>query len=294
MLQNQPKSRWRRPCWLAPLAALASAGCAAPDAGPALRLRLAGAQIATELVESWLSAAPRGRFRTERVQPVYLSQHGFDHLRDRACDVACVDRRVTPRELSEFAGEPIEGQRIAFYGFGLYVNRQNPLDSIFAGHLKLLFQRTLVDWNELGAGDGPIRLCGPQKPTRGGTVLMRQARILVASPTWEAMDSDAEIIAAVAADPLALGFAGLGRDGGDVRYVGLRMQRSGAPVLPSLEAIESERYGLAKVLYVYFRSPATEACQAMIDFLLSDAGRRAIESTNVWPVDPRRARLSRP
>lgn len=272
-------------------------GCARSQLAQTQHLSLAGAQIPLELVESWLRESKNPAFKVERVQPVYLSQHGFEHLAGGAADIACADRKLSKLERKErFADGRVEGRRVGFYGYALYVNPANKLDSIFAGHLGLLFQRKIRDWSELAAGqspglEGPIRLIGPEKRTRGGDVLMRQAKIWFDRPTWETRETDAEIIDAVAADPLALGFASVGYDQG-VRYLGLRMERGADPVFPSLEQIESESYGLAKVIYLYVRTPISPPVQAALDFLFSPEGRRAVESTSVWPVSQDRSRVA--
>ena len=64
------------------------------------------------------------------------------------------------------------------------------------------------------------------------------------------------------------------------------------PPFPSLEEIESERYGLAKVIYVYHIAPASPAIQAAIDYLTGAEGRAAIEATDVWPIPSDRVRVS--
>jgi phosphate transport system substrate-binding protein len=293
-------------------------GCAAARVAPAIKIRMTGAQIATELVESWLNDAKSPRFDVEK--PVFptWSQVGFEHLARGECDLACTDRPITARELPAFKDRQIQGYRVAFYGYALYVHPDNPLDSIFSGHISLLFQKKLVDWKELGGAQlpdlaGPIQLYGPRKATRGGMFLMQRAKIWFANPTWEVLDSDEAVIAKVAADPAALGLASVGYDGQGVRSLGIRMERTSRPAQPSLEEIESERYGLAKVIYVYYVAPPTAepgnsspgsdpgmnagaptgrpsgTGPAVIDYLFSDAGRRAIESTDVWPIDRARA-----
>ena len=269
---------------------VAVTGCTAVAPPHAVRLSLAGAQIPLELVESWLRDADEFHFQTERVQPVVYSQHGFQSLLEDQCDVACTDRPIEPQELRRFGERRIEGHRVAFYGFALYVHPENPLDSIFAKHIKLLFQKKITDWKTLGGREGPITLYGPQKATRGGMILMQRANIWFDKPAWTALDSDIEIVHHVAADPTALGFASIGFDQ-DVRYLGIRMRRINPPAFPSLEEIESERYGLAKVIYVYFASPPNPAAQAVLDYLFSARGRTAIESTNVWPIRRERAAL---
>lgn len=275
-------------------------GCLSENVGtPATKISLAGAQIPVDLVESWLNDSQQPNFDIRRVGPTYLSQHGFDNLRDGPADVAVTDRPVGKLEFAALCekGKTVEGMRVGFYGFAFYVNPQNTIDSIFAGHLRYLFQKKTTDWKELApAGsklEGPIRLIGPEKSTRGGESLMRHANIWFAQATWETKETDSQIVDAVADDPLALGFASLGFDQG-VRYLGLRMDRNGPPVLPSLEAIEEERYGYAKVIYVYYATPATPQVQAMLDYLFSPAGVAAIQSTSVWPLAKERARIDGP
>ncbi|MEW6197069.1 MAG: substrate-binding domain-containing protein [Planctomycetota bacterium] len=287
---------------------------------PAVKVRLAGAQIPVELVESWLRDAKSPAFFTEQVTPVYLSQHGFENLARGECDLACTDRTITPRELALFAERPglaahgareeasgqaadggvrasrppLAARRVAFYGYALYVHASNPLDSVFARHLRLIFQKRITDWQQL-AGEqvpqcqGPINLYGPAKETRAGMVLSPIANIWFANPTWRVFDSDTEIVAQVAADPLGLGFAGIGHDDAGVRYLGLRMEERGPPAFPSLEEVETERYGLAKLIYVYYLEPPSPAVQAALDYLFSDAGRRVIEGTDLWAIPLERA-----
>lgn len=283
-----------RPVWCGCVLALLT-GCGG-DAYRGERIRVAGAQIPVELIESWLRDAKGPRFAVERVGEAVWSQNGFDRLASGEADVACVDRTIGAQELEDMQGRPVEGMRLGFYGFAFYVHPANKLDSIYAGHIRYLFQRKITDWKELaGSGvpmEGPIRLVGPQKATRGGELLKLQANVFFDRPTWEAMNSDDQIIDAVANDPLALGFASLGLDQG-VRYLGLRMERRSAPVFPSLDDIEADRYGLAKVLYVYYVSPPAANVAAMLDYLYSDAGRAAIEATAVWPIRRERAAVSR-
>ncbi|HPM23646.1 MAG TPA: substrate-binding domain-containing protein [Phycisphaerae bacterium] len=260
-----------------------------------MRVALAGAQIPVELVESWLHESRATVFSTSQVAPVYMSQHGFENLAHGECDLACTDRLITPRELEQFGDQRISGRRVAFYGYALYVNPSNPLDAIFSRHVRLVFQRRITDWSSLAGEEiphlqGPINLYGPAKSTRAGMVLGPIANIWFADATWQVLDSDAAIVAKVAADPLGLGFAMIGYEDG-VRYLGLRMERNATPAFPSLEEIESERYGLAKLIYVYYVDPPSPAVQAVLDFLASAAGREAIEGTDLWAVPPERATL---
>ena len=272
-----------------------SAGCGAARGRESYTVRLGGAQIAAELVDSWLGDAKSANFIVNDVGPIFMSQNGFQNLREGRCDIACTDRKITVREYADFGEQKLRGYRVAFYGFALYVNPENPIDSIYAGHLKLLFQRKLMDWKQLGTPfEGAIRLIGPEKSTRGGMILMQQARIWFDKPTWETLPSDRAIVQAVTEDPYALGFAGIGFDQEGARYVGLRMERTAKPAFPSLEEVESERYGLAKVIYLYMPAEPTPATDAVLEYLFSEDGRRSMESTQVWQIARERAQVELP
>lgn len=224
-----------------------------------------------------------------------FSQDGFLPLAEGHCHLACTDRRPTPREHDLFAAAPIRGHRLAFYGYALYVHPDNPLDAVLARHLRPVFARRITDWRELSGGripglEGPIRLYGPPKGTRAGMVLSPLANIWFAEATWQVLERDTDIVARVAADPLALGFAGIGYDDG-VRYLGLQMDPTTPPAFPSLEEIESERYGLAKLIYIYHADPPAPPVQAALAYLFSEPARAALAALDVWPVAPERAAL---
>ena len=67
---------------------IALAGCSTGGAAPQVRLRLTGAQIATELVESWLGDAQAYRFVTERPENPAWSEVGFRALARGDCPEA--------------------------------------------------------------------------------------------------------------------------------------------------------------------------------------------------------------
>lgn len=264
------------------------AGCGPVRIAKTVRLSMAGAQIPVELISSWAGDAKDYRFRITPVSPIYLSQHGFDALRRGECDVACTDRVIALRELEGFGDRKLVGYRIAYYGYGLYVNHDNTVDSIFAKHISMMFKKQITDWKQLGGPEIPIRLYGPKKGTRGGQLLSRQAGIWFDVPTWEAFDSPEEIVQHVADDPGGLGFAPIGYDH-DTRYLGIRMTRGGPPAWPSIEEIEADKYGFAKLIYVYAFEPLGDDARMLIDYLQSADGVAAIESTRMHAIPPLRA-----
>ena len=250
------------------------AGCGPVRIARKVRLSMAGAQIPVELVSSWAHDAKDYNFVIAPVSPVFLSQNGFDALRRGECDVACTDRTIATSELEGFGDRVPTGYRIAYYGYGLYINQDNTVDSIFAGHISMMFKKQITDWKQLGGLETPIRLYGPLKSTRGGQLLTLRAGIWFDVPTWEPLATAEEIVQHVADDPGGLGFAPIGFDH-DTRYLGIRMTRSGPPAWPSLEEIETEKYGFAKMIYVYAVEPLSDDAHMLIDYLQSADGAAA-------------------
>ncbi len=269
------------------------------------RVSVAGSQVAVELVTSWLDAAEYGQFDVTRGR-MFLSDAGFGALRKGVVDLACTDRRITPREVEAFGDDKPVEHAVAFYGYGLYVNVGNPVDSVLAAHLSLIYRGQVGNWSMLGwpaqngeptsdpssvnnkdqseTGPPDIALYGPPKGSRGGELLARQAGIWFDEPRWTVIETPEGIIEAVAADPGALGFAPIGYDSDRVRYLGLRMDPASESAWPSREEIEAERYGFAKVIYVYARAPIGPNAQAVIDYLRSPLGVAAIRGTGLHPM----------
>lgn len=266
---------------------LLAAGCTSLDT-PRVKTRITGAQITTELVESWLLDSQTYRFEVDKPANPAWSTVGYAMLAQGQCDVACTGRPPGPEELKSFGDRQVVGRRVGFFGYALYVHPDNPLDGIRARDMSLVFQGKITDWSQLlpeGSRDfsGPIHLYGPRKQTRGGMILAQHARIWMADPPWTPFDDDREIVARVQEDPLAMGFAAIGYDDG-CRYLGIQLAADQPPAFPSLEEIESQRYALATVIFVYYFTPPNEAASAVVDYLFSADGRRAIEQTNVWPL----------
>ncbi|MCP5117278.1 MAG: hypothetical protein GY953_41160, partial [bacterium] len=143
-----------------------NSGCQLSPGRPLLRLRTGGAQIATRLVESWLEDARGYNFELEHPEFPTWSDRGFGLLLAGECDLACTDRPISETERKKFADRKIQGYRVAFYGYALYVHPDNRLDSIFSRHIRMVFTKRLSDWKQLAGEEvpgleGPINLYGP-------------------------------------------------------------------------------------------------------------------------------------
>lgn len=214
---------------------LAAAGASAP----LLRLHgsnTVGAALAPALVKAFLtregyteqSATPTApeELRIEARRPsdgarlaVALASHGtstaFSSLAAGQAELGMASRPIQAqeREATKALGDlSAEGSEyiVALDGVAVIVHPSNPLKQLTLAQLRDLFTGRTGDWSALGAPAGAVRLHARDEKfgtwdTFRALVLDKQA---LAAGTTRHEDSRA-LAAAVAADPMAIGFVGL-------------------------------------------------------------------------------------
>ncbi len=170
----------------------------------------------------------------------------------------------------------------------IMVHRDNPLRSIDMAAVRDSFApladaRALTRWGQLGlAGvwrDRPIHIFGLSAQTAIGALMLRRLGARAFAPGFGAYPQSREVAAAVAGDPLALGFANLSHVAGAVRALAVA-GTDGVPVAGDEAGIRSGRYPFDRHLLIYARREADGRVEALaaafLAFALSDAGQRII------------------
>lgn len=268
-----------------------------------------GARLVPALAEAWLRAegyerierrvpaenelyleAVRGGERRRVEMAAHGSSTGFAALLEARADVAMSSRPVNDEELARSAGlgpldAPAQEAVVALDGVAVVVHPSNPLRHLSLPQVRAVFDGELRDWRELGAPAGPIVLhardakSGTFETFRhlvlGGRSLRRDAR------RYE--DSHA-LAAAVASDPLAIGFVGVSAVG-EARA--LALAESGHALAPTAASVAVEDYALSRRLFLYTPQTATAAARDFVEFALSPAGQRVVEASGFVAQDIR-------
>lgn len=145
----------------------------------------------------------------------------------------------------------------------IYVNARNPLAGLTVAQLGRILTRgapggDLTQWGQLGL-KGPwarhtIHLYGPRD--EGGAATSLRYVLMGKRPFqrgYEALPKLADVIAAVAADPFALGLVGFfdATEIPEVRIVPLAADKGGPFVLPTETNVRAGRYPLTPYLHLY-------------------------------------------
>jgi phosphate transport system substrate-binding protein len=213
---------------------------------------------------------------------------------------------------------PVAGGSWSSFGLvdpvAVVVNSRNPIPGLSFAQLDAIFSKSrrrghaiVRTWGQLGVSslaNQPIHLAGGaswlgEDSARAGVF---RERVLLGGrwrddPQAAASGIEKEVPARVAADPLAIGFTGLGHLVPGARAVPLTRGHSSSYVKPTFEAVASGRYPLARTIdLVVARQPGrclTPALRSFVRYLLSPRGQKMVtKEGHFLPLSSAQSRLS--
>ncbi|MEK7236056.1 MAG: PstS family phosphate ABC transporter substrate-binding protein [Nitrospirota bacterium] len=219
-------------------------------------------------------------------------------------DLLASSRPLTDQERKGFVShhgyEPI-GIPIAMDAVAIYVHNENPIESltleqidgIFSSTLKRSKGARLTTWGQVGLKDRwnqqPIHLYGRNKKS-GTREFFKHVALIdgeLHDDVQEQPGSASEILA-IAQDPLAVGYAGVGFHSSMVRIVPLAQEAEGAAILPSAESVSNGQYPLARPLYLYVNKNQKEKLDSVVweflKFVNSRQGQETVARANFYPL----------
>lgn len=212
-------------------------------------------------------------------------------------------RRLTEEESKNFHArfgyDPTE-VTIAMDAVAIYVHRENPIqgltlaqvDAIFGKDRKRGAGEDITVWGQAGMeswAQQPIRLHGRDRQSGTRSFFMQEALAggELKAEVKEAPGSASEILA-IAKDPLAIGYAGIGFQTSFVRAVPLA-EKAGQPfVAPSAAAAADGTYPLHRPLYLYVNMDPKAALDReeleFLKFINSREGQQLVVKAGVYPL----------
>ncbi|MBX9660431.1 MAG: PstS family phosphate ABC transporter substrate-binding protein [Nitrospiraceae bacterium] len=213
-------------------------------------------------------------------------------------------RPLTDQEVKGFVShhgyEPI-GIPVAMDAVAIYVHNDNPIgrlnleqvDGLFSATLKRAKGEHLTTWGQVGLkdqwGQQPIHLYGRNKKS-GTREFFRHVALVDGElhPDVQEQPGSASEILAIAQDPLAVGYAGVGFHSSMVRIVPLASGPADPAILPSAETVSSGQYPLARPLYLYVnKNPDGKLDPVVGEFLKfvnSRQGQETVARANFYPL----------
>lgn len=229
------------------------------------RLTSVGSDTLGELLQAWAQAYADGDTALRFQIRTPGSAAAPAALASGAADLGPMSRAMTAAEAADYRqrrGREPGRVRIAYDAVAVFVHPDNPLRELRLGDLARIWAADATcgggaaRWSDLGAG-GPLAaqpLLRLGRNTASGTFEFFQHAALCGGgyrADVVQFPGAGAIVAAVARTPNAIGYAGLGHVNGLVRVLPLA-RGDEAAVLPDAATVITERYPLARPLYLYF------------------------------------------
>ena len=168
----------------------------------------------------------------------------------------------------------------AIDGVALAVNPANPVNALTGEQAKGIYTGAITDWKELGGEPGAIDIYGREdgsgtRQTFDDLVLGKNVE---SAPSVNAVNSNGAMKTAIANDPRAIGYVGIGYLDSSVAAVAL----DGA--VPNQENAASGAYRVTRQLYMNTKGEPEGIVKAFIDYIYSDEGAKIISDSGYIPL----------
>jgi len=228
----------------------------------------------------------------------------------RTAQLGPMSRLMKNSEIDQFEhvfGYPPRVVRVAIDAMAIYVNKDNPLQSVSLRQLDAIFSRTryggypqdVTLWGQLGlAGrwaQRPISLYG--RNSASGTYGYFKEHALFRGDfknIVKEQPGSGAVVHGVTQDLDAMGYSGIGYVTSGVRTLALKSNDDRAPVEPNHHNVLSCQYPLSRFLYVYVNKNPTQPLDPLVyeflKFIFSHEGQQIVIKDGYLPVTVEMAR----
>ncbi|MDX1382328.1 MAG: phosphate ABC transporter substrate-binding protein, partial [Thermoanaerobaculia bacterium] len=245
------------------------------------RVRIRGSDTMALLVRRWAEAFMTTHAGVAVEVDGGGTAKGTQALIAGSADIAAASRPLTPDEsrlMVENRGTLGYSVLTARDALSVYVHPDNPVDDLSLEQLRGIFTGRVRSWSEVGGAEARIRVWN--RNPASGTRLLFQEHVLGGEPYLRrarTAATTAAVVAAVGADPDAIGYGGFG-GAANVRRISVE------GVQPSEEHVRDGSYPIARYLYLYTALPPRGPVKTFIDWVLSDDGQRVVRESGYVPL----------
>ncbi|MCA9578000.1 MAG: PstS family phosphate ABC transporter substrate-binding protein [Polyangiales bacterium] len=211
---------------------------------------------------------------------------GIAALINGTADIANASRPMKDREraqvLERRGGEAHE-TRVALDALAVYVQADNPVQSLTIPQIRDIFRGTVTNWSQVGGPDHEIVLYS--RENNSGTYAYFKEHVLEDmdfATSVATLPGTAAVINAVGQDRFGIGYGGIAYATG-VRAIRVAAE-GGEPIEPNMTNATNGTYPLSRFLYVYTAGEPTGLAQQYIAFVLSEAGQSIVEGVGYYPL----------
>lgn len=222
---------------------------------------------------------------------------GFAALINGTAEIASSSREIKPAEKEEIyrvRGKPPQEFIIGYDALALYVHPSNPLGRISIPELQEIWAENggIVNWDQLTPhASGAIILVGRQNSS--GTYDFFRETICRKDHLGQSrefrsgvseLSGSSEVVEQIAKSRFGLGYSGMGYKTDRVKWLAVAPSPEAKAVLPSVGAVKSGEYPLARKLYLYTVGEPVGDTRKFLDWALGRDGQLIVVKEGFVPV----------
>ena len=199
---------------------------------------------------------------------------GIASLIDGTCDIAMSSRPIKDSELDKAVarGRDIKAHIIAMDGIAVIVHPSNNIKGLTKKQLKDIYTGKISNWSQVGGDNKKIIVIS--RDTASGTfeafgeLALDKEKV---RPDAIMQASNQAVASVVAKTPSAIGYIGLGYINPEVKAIEID------GVMPSKETVLTNKYPIARPLFMYTNGTPKGLAKELIDFIKSPEGQKLVE-----------------
>ena len=205
------------------------------------------------------------------------SGSGIQAVQEGRCDIGLSSRSLKDEEKAK----GLEETTLALDGIALVVNPENPVSDLDLETISKIYTGEISNWKDVGGNDSDIVLIGREagSGTRDGFESITYTKDKCQSR--QELTSTGDVIATVASNPNAIGYASLSAVKGSVKALKV------AGVAPSEETVKDGSYVVQRpfVLVTVKDKALSENAKKFMEFVTSKSANDIISGAGVVPAN---------
>lgn len=220
---------------------------------------------------------------------------GITALIKGTIDIADASRNMKPAEIDQAkknTGKDPKEFIVGYDALAIYVHKNNPLDEITSEQIAQIYSEngTITKWSQLGVtipGASDDTIVRVSRQSSSGTYEFLREHVLQNKDFKNGsrdMNGSKEVVELVSTTPTAIGYSGMGYATPAVKMLKVAAKKGDPAYPPSVENTLSKAYPIARSLQVYTLGEPQGAVKEYIDWTLSEAGQKIVESSGYVPI----------
>ncbi len=222
---------------------------------------------------------------------------GIAALINGTVDIANASRDMKPDEIAKAksnTGKDAKEFVVGYDALAVYVHRDNPLDEVTIEQIAHIYAEggNVSKWSDLGVtvpGCSSGEIVRVSRQSNSGTYEFFREHVLDKKDFRlgsRDMNGSKEVVELVGNTACAIGYSGMGYATDKVKMLKVATKAGEPSQAPSVEAVLSKAYPIARPLYVYTLGEPQGEIKAYIEWIQSDAGQQIVEESGYVPLPP--------